>query len=130
MDILEILQQDYQKFPQDQTYSIYAEDVFFKDPMNKFRGIQRYQKMISFIETWFKNARLDLHDIQRSGDTITTHWTLSWITPLPWNPHIFIPGWSELKVNSEELISSHIDYWNCSRWDVVRQHLFPLQSLK
>jgi hypothetical protein len=130
MDIIEILKQDYQKFPHDQTYNIYAENVFFKDPMNQFRGIKRYQKMIDFIKNWFKNPHLDLHDIQRSDDTITTRWTLSWTTPLPWNPRISIPGWSELKINADELICAHIDYWNCSRLDVIRQHIFALQSLK
>lgn len=130
MDILEILKQDYQNFPKDQTYSLYAENVFFKDPMTQFNGVERYQKMIGFIKTWFKNPQLDLHAIERSGNTITTQWTLHWTTPLPWNPRISIPGWSELKLNSEGLICSHVDYWNCSRLDVIRQHIVSLQSLK
>ncbi|NES24384.1 MAG: DUF2358 domain-containing protein [Symploca sp. SIO3E6] len=124
MDILEILKQDYQRFPTDQTYSIYAKDVFFKDPLNQFRGIERYQKMIGFINNWFKAPKLELHQIERSGDTIETQWTLSWTTPLPWKPRIAIPGWSELKLNSEELIVSHIDYWHCSPFDVLKQHFF------
>ncbi len=125
MDIIEILKQDYQKFPLDQTYSIYAQDVFFKDPMNEFRGIERYQQMIGFIGTWFLNLKLDLHDIRRDGETIVTRWTLSWNTPLPWKPRISIPGWSELRLNADDLIVSHIDYWDCSRIDVLKQHLFP-----
>ncbi|NEP63792.1 MAG: DUF2358 domain-containing protein [Symploca sp. SIO2G7] len=124
MDILEILKQDYQRFPTDQTYSIYAKDVFFKDPLNQFRGIERYQKMIAFINNWFKAPKLELHQIERSGDIIETKWTLSWTTPLPWKPRIAIPGWSELKLNSEELIVSHIDYWYCSPFDVLKQHFF------
>jgi hypothetical protein len=92
MQIIEILKQDYQKFPNDQTYSIYAENVYFKDPMNQFRGIQRYQQMIGFIRTWFKELQLDLHDISQQEDAIATRWTLSWTTPLPWQPRISIPG--------------------------------------
>ena len=122
MDILQILQEDYQRFPVNQTYSIYAKDVYFKDPLNEFRGIDRYKQMIGFITTWFGDPKMDLHEITRSGDTIKTRWTLSWTTPVPWGPRIAIPGWSELKVNADELIVSHIDYWDCSRWDVVRQH--------
>jgi hypothetical protein len=34
-----------------------------------------------------------------------------------------IPGWSELRLNSQGLIVSHIDYWSCSRWDVLKQLL-------
>jgi len=122
MDIIQILKEDYQRFPVNQTYSIYAKDVYFKDPLNEFRGIERYKQMIGFIKTWFRDPKMDLHEITRSGDTIKTRWTLSWTTPLPWQPRIAIPGWSELKVNGDELIVSHIDYWDCSRWDVVRQH--------
>lgn len=124
MDIIEILRQDYQKFPLDQTYSIYAEDVYFQDPMNQFRGIKRYQQMIGFIRTWFIHPQLHLHEISRQEDVIETRWTLSWNTPLPWKPRISISGWSELKLNSDDLIVSHIDYWNCSRLDVLKQHLF------
>ncbi|MGQ4650390.1 DUF2358 domain-containing protein [Lyngbya aestuarii] len=120
-----IVKQDYQRFPTDQTYSIYAKDVFFKDPLNEFRGIDRYQQMISFIEQWFINLELDLHNISESGNTIETRWTLSWTTPLPWQPRISIPGWSELKLNPDGLVISHIDYWDISRLDVLKQHLFP-----
>ncbi len=135
MDIIEILKEDYQRFPVNQTYNIYAPDVYFQDPLNKFRGVKRYQdplnkfrgvkrykEMINFIQTWFLDPKMDLHNIQRLGDTIKTEWTLSWNTPLPWKPRISIPGWSELGLNSDGLIVSHIDYWNCSRLDVVKQH--------
>ncbi|MEH1944759.1 MAG: DUF2358 domain-containing protein [Nostoc sp.] len=122
MNIIEILKEDYQRFPVNQTYSIYAPDVYFQDPLNKFRGVKRYKAMIKFIQTWFLAPKMDLHNIQRLGDTIKTEWTLSWNTPLPWKPRISIPGWSELGLNSDGLIVSHVDYWNCSRLDVVKQH--------
>ncbi|MEH1840749.1 MAG: DUF2358 domain-containing protein [Nostoc sp.] len=124
MDIIEILKEDYQRFPVNQTYSIYDPDVYFQDPLNKFRGVKRYKAMINFIETLFLDPKMDLHNIQRLGDTIKTEWTLSWNTPLPWKPRISIPGWSELGLNSDGLIVSHVDYWNCSRLDVVKQHFF------
>ena len=122
MDILQILKDDYQRFPVEQTYSIYAQDVYFKDPTSEFRGVDRYKQTIAFIHAWFHHCRMDLHTIERSGDTIRTDWTLSWHTPLPWNPRITIPGWSELTLNAEGLIAAHIDYWHCSRLDVVKQH--------
>lgn len=130
MDIIQILKDDYQRFPENQTYSIYAEDVFFKDPLNKFNGLERYKLMIGFIKTWFMNVKMDLHDIRKSGDTIQLEWTLSWNTPLPWKPRIAIPGWSELKLNADGMIASHIDYWKCSRFDVLKQHLLPLKQGK
>ena len=123
MDIIQILRQDYQRFPDNQTYSIYASDVFFQDPLNRFRGIGRYKKMIGFIRTWFIAPKLDLHNICQTGDSIKTEWTLSWNTPVPWKPRIAIPGWSELRVNQQDIITSHVDFWKCSRLDVIKQHL-------
>ncbi|KYC36936.1 hypothetical protein WA1_45610 [Scytonema hofmannii PCC 7110] len=122
MEIIQILQQDYQRFPVNQTYDIYAEDVYFQDPLNKFHGIERYKQMIKFMGTWFLNIKMDLHAIYPVGDIIKTEWTLSWNTPLPWKPRIAISGWSELGLNSQGLIASHVDYWKCSRLDVLKQH--------
>jgi hypothetical protein len=122
MDILQALREDYARFPQNQTYSLYAEDVYFKDPMTEFRGRDRYQQMIGLMQTFFLNCRMDLHDIQQTGDTIQTEWTLNWNTPLPWKPRIAIAGWSELTLNADGLIVSHVDYWRCSKWDVLKQH--------
>lgn len=127
MTIIDILKQDYQQFPNNQTYSIYADNVYFEDPMNKFRGLKRYQQMIGFIKTWFLDIQLDLHNITQIDNNIETCWTLSWTTPLPWKPRISIPGRSELKLNSHNLIESHIDYWDCSRLDVVKQ-LFSMKN--
>lgn len=124
-DILTILKEDYQRFPEDQSYELYADDVYFKDPMNEFRGCDRYRQMIGFIKQWFTNPRLDLHNIQQTGRDIRTDWTLSWTTPLPWKPLIAIDGWSELRLNDDGLIESHIDYWHCSRLDVLKQHFKP-----
>jgi hypothetical protein len=129
MDIVQILREDYQRFPLNQTYSIYAEDVYFQDPLNRFQGVKRYREMIAFLEHWFADLKMDLHDIQQTGDLIKTEWTLSWRSPLPWQPQIAISGWSELQLNSAGLIMSHIDYWHCSRWDVLRQHFWTSTNL-
>ncbi|MDB9541022.1 DUF2358 domain-containing protein [Anabaenopsis tanganyikae CS-531] len=130
MDIIEILKQDYQRFPENQTYSIYAENVYFQDPLTKFRGVKRYEQMIKFIQKWFINPHMEVHKIQPLGDTIKTEWTLSWNTPVPWKPRIYISGWSELTLNSANLIISHIDYWHCSPIDVIKQHFYLSPAVK
>ena len=122
MDIVTILRQDYAKFPLDQNYDIYAEDVYFQDPLSQFRGLQRYRQTIAFIEKWFKNPHLESYEINRVGQSIGTRWSLSWNTPLPWQPRIEITGTSELLLDDRELIISHIDYWDCSPFDVLKQH--------
>jgi len=128
-NILDIIQADYAKFPEAQTYSIYSEDVYFKDPVYKFQGIKQYQKMIGFITFWFKNLKLDLHDIARTENLVKTRWTMSWDAPLPWKPRISVTGWSDLTVDKfagesgdRELIISHVDYWECTKVDVIKQH--------
>lgn len=124
MNLLERLRQDYQRFPKDQSYDLYAEDVYFKDPLSEFRGVGRYRQMIGFFERWFGNVQLDLHAIdQAAADLIRTRWTLSWTAPVPWRPRMSISGWSELRINDAGLICSHIDYWDCSRLSVLGQLL-------
>lgn len=120
--IIERLKADYQQFPENQSYNLYTEDVYFRDPLNQFRGRDRFENTINFIRTWFRDVRLDLHAIARQGDTIHTDWTLNFTSPVPWQPRIVIPGRSELKLNSAGKIISHIDYWHCSRWSVLQQH--------
>jgi hypothetical protein len=122
MDIITILRQDYAKFPLDQSYEIYDEDVYFQDPLTRFRGLARYRKTIEFIKTWFEHPHLEMYEIDRVERLITTHWVLSWNTPLPWHPRIEIPGKSELLLNDADLIISHIDYWDRSPLDVLKQH--------
>jgi Uncharacterized conserved protein (DUF2358) len=122
MDIITILRADYAKFPIDQNYKIYAEDVYFQDPLTRFRGLKRYQKTIEFIKKWFKDPQLELDRIDRIEQLITTRWSLSWNTPLPWYPRIEITGRSEMSLNDRDLIISHIDYWDCAPLDVFKQH--------
>jgi hypothetical protein len=122
MDILDQIRLDYQRFPHDQSYHLYAEDVYFQDPLNRFRGIDRYQRMIGFISRWFKEIDLQLHAIDYVSPTqINTRWTLSWVAPVPWQPPMSIPGRSELGLGADGTIVSHIDYWDCSRLAVLKQ---------
>ena len=127
-NIIEILKADYQRFPLEQTYSIYALDVYFQDPVFKFRGLELYKWMIKFIHIFFTNLQMDLHHIEQDQNMIKTEWTLSWNASLPWKPRISISGWTQLGLNNQGLISSHIDYWHCSRLDVLKQHLFSVNK--
>lgn len=120
--ILEQLKEDYSRFPENQTYSLYAPDVQFKDPLNEFSGVEKYKKMISFLSGFFRDIDMELHSIEQTTPSlITLHWTLNMTAPAPWSPRLSIPGRSELGLNQNNLIGSHVDYWNCSRLDVLRQ---------
>jgi hypothetical protein len=123
MNLLDALKADYAKFPKDQSYDLYAPDVLFKDPLTSFRGVQRYRQMIHFIECWFVDVHMELHDLQQVDNQIQTRWSLHWIAPVPWKPQMCISGRSELILNEAGLIQSHVDYWDCSRWNVLQQLL-------
>jgi len=120
--IIEQLKADYARFPEAQTYSLYAKNVQFKDPMNAFSGVEKYQKMIGFLSRFFKDVQMELHSIEQTTPSlITTQWTLNMTAPAPWSPRLSIPGRSELGINSQNLVNSHVDYWSCSRWAVLKQ---------
>lgn len=128
MDILATLEQDYARFPEDQSFDLYAEDVYFQDPLNEFRGVQRYREMIGFIQKWFINTHMQVHGLEQRGNTIHSRWTLYWQAPLPWKPQMAIPGRSQLQLNDAGLVCSHIDSWDCSRLAVLKQLFFPVAS--
>lgn len=122
LEVIEQVKVDYDRFPKDQSYELYADGVYFQDPMNEFHGVERYKRMIGFIEQWFGDIELQLHTVEQPNhDTAITRWTLNFTAPTPWKPRISIPGWSKLQINDAGLICSHIDYWDCSRWDVAKQ---------
>ncbi len=123
-DLIAILKEDYARFPQNQTYDIYADEVYFKDPLNEFRGVKRYRSMIAFLDRFFSNIEMEVHNLTQEEVTIKTEWTLNMTPPLPWKPRLSIPGWSELIINEQNLIVSHIDYWQISPWQVLSQNFF------
>jgi len=120
--LVDILKEDYARFPENQTFDIYADDVYFKDPLNEFRGVKKYQAMIKFLGTFFGNVQMDVHNVSQQEQLIKSEWTLNMTSPLPWKPRLSIPGWSELGINQDHKIASHIDYWHISPWSVLRQN--------
>ena len=121
-DLIPILKADYQRFPENQTFAIYAEDVYFKDPLNEFRGVKKYRAMIGFLSKFFSNIEMEVHNVTQTGTIIKTEWTLNMTSPLPWKPRLAIPGWSDLEVGKDNTIVSHIDRWHISPWNVLRQN--------
>ncbi|QFZ91047.2 DUF2358 domain-containing protein [Synechococcus elongatus] len=122
-DLLETLRQDYARFPKDQSFEVYDPDVFFQDPLTRFQGRDRYQKMIAFIDRWFLDPQLTLHDIHPTETGLESRWTLSWTSPWPWRPRSQISGRTLFELTAEGTIRSHRDYWDCSPWAVLRQQL-------
>ncbi len=121
ISLLDRIRADYARFPDNQDYDLYAEDVEFRDPLNRFRGRDRYRANIGFIARWFRDIDLQLHDLGREGDILHTRWTLSFTSPLPWRPRTVIHGHTEMSLNAEGLIARHIDTWETPPLAVLRQ---------
>ena len=120
--VIEQLKADYERFPKNQTYGLYADNVTFKDPLNSFSGVKKYREMIGFLSRFFRDIEMELHSIEKAQpDLVATEWTLNMTPPVPWASQLSIPGRSELKLNAQQLIESHVDYWHCSRLAVLKQ---------
>lgn len=107
--------------PESQTQNetqIYSPDVTFEDPLNKFRGLKRYESNIAFLKNSpvFSKTTLTLHNLayhSTKPDTIRTRWTLSMRANLPWRPVISFTGQSDYVVDlASSTVTRHIDYWD------------------
>jgi hypothetical protein len=71
-------------------WNLYAEEVLFIDPLNKFQGIQKYKDNIQMLKgsALFTGARMDLHDARVIDyATVVTTWTLAMtFKAFPWQP--------------------------------------------
>uniref|UniRef100_A0A7S2NPD6 SOUL heme-binding protein n=1 Tax=Cyanoptyche gloeocystis TaxID=77922 RepID=A0A7S2NPD6_9EUKA len=98
-------------------YSIYAKTVHFQDPLNDFVGIDKYRGNISFLQTFFKDSKLDLHGIalgkyKDGRDMVISRWTLAMTAPLPWSPRLAFTGTSEYVLDDSGAVVEHVDKWD------------------
>lgn len=115
-------------FEQDLTYDIYTPDIFFKDPVNTFKGkfnyriifwTLRFHSRLFFTELYF-----DLHDVrQHTPDQIRADWTVRGKLRLPWPTQMLFNGFSIYKLTPDARIYEHIDTWDRSPAAVLRQFL-------
>jgi len=81
-ELITTLQQDLPTlFEQDISYGIYTDDIYFRDPVNKFKGKFNYRLIFWTLrfhaQLFFTQIAFDLHDVSRSSDdTILATWTV------------------------------------------------------
>lgn len=120
-------------FERDLSYDIYSQDIFFRDPVNTFKGkfnyriifwTLRFHGRLFFTELWF-----DLHQVEATDwNTIRADWTVRGTLRLPWKANLLFNGFSIYKFNEQGLIREHIDTWDRSPGDILRQFL-PARSV-
>ncbi len=125
--VLETLQTELPGlFETDLSYDIYTKDIYFRDPVNTFKGKFNYRIIFWTLrfhgQLFFTSLYFDLHDItQTASDTILANWTVRGTLRVPWKALIFFNGYSTYKLTSEGLIYEHIDIWDRQPSEILKQ---------
>ena len=125
--LITTLQQDLPTlFEQDISYEIYTNDIYFRDPVNKFKGKFNYRLIFWTLrfhgQLFFTQIAFDLHDVSESdNDTILATWTVRGVLRVPWQAKLLFNGYSTYKLNADGLIYEHIDTWDRKPGDILQQ---------
>lgn len=120
-------------FERDLSYDIYSQDIFFRDPVNTFKGKFNYRIIFWTLRfhgrLFFTELFFDLHQVEAvDWNTIRADWTVRGTLRLPWKANLLFNGFSTYKFNEQGLIHEHIDTWDRSPGDILRQFL-PTRSV-
>jgi len=125
--IITTLKQDLPTlFEKDISYEIYAEDIYFRDPVNTFKGKFNYRIIFWTLRfharLFFTQIFFDLHEVHQSAeDTILAKWTVRGVLRVPWQANLIFNGDSTYKLNPDLLIFEHIDRWDRKPGEILRQ---------
>ncbi|MFB2875633.1 DUF2358 domain-containing protein [Floridanema aerugineum] len=127
--VITILEKDLPTlFEKDISYNIYTKDIYFQDPVNKFKGKFNYRIIFWTLrfhgKLFFTELYFDLHDVKQTAeDIILANWTVRGKLRLPWKANIFFNGYSTYKLTKEGLIYEHIDTWDRQPSEILKQFL-------
>lgn len=113
-------------FEQDISYDIYTQDIFFKDPVNQFKGKLSYRIIFWTLRfhggLFFTDLHFDLHDVRVEDElVIRADWTVRGTLRLPWRPQLYFNGYSLYTLNTGGQIYDHRDTWDRSPGAILRQ---------
>ncbi|XWK91440.1 MAG: DUF2358 domain-containing protein [Phormidium sp.] len=127
--VITTLEQDLPTlFEKDISYDIYTKDIYFQDPVNKFKGKFNYRIIFWTLrfhgKLFFTELYFDLHDVKQTAeDIILANWTVRGKLRLPWKANIFFNGYSTYKLTKSGLIYEHIDTWDRQPSEILKQFL-------
>jgi hypothetical protein len=125
--VIETLRKDLPTlFEKDISYEIYTPDIYFKDPVNQFKGKFNYRIIFWTLrfhaQLFFTEIYFDLHDVNQIGeDIIKVDWTVRGTLRVPWKARVFFNGDSTYKLTKEGLIYNHLDTWDRKPSEILRQ---------
>ncbi len=115
---IETLQKDLPTlFERDISYDIYTKDIYFQDPVNRFKGKFNYRIIFWTLrfhaQLFFTEIYFDVHDVnQTAEDIIKVNWTVRGTLRVPWKARVFFNGDSTYKLTKDALIYNHLDTWD------------------
>ncbi|MCC5635124.1 DUF2358 domain-containing protein [Nostoc sp. CHAB 5844] len=127
--VIQTLKQDLPTlFEKDISYDIYTQNIYFQDPVNKFKYKFNYRIIFWTLrfhaQLFFTQIAFDLHEVYQSAeDTILAKWSVRGVLRVPWKAKIFFNGYSTYKFNSDNLIYEHIDTWDRKPSEILKQFI-------
>ena len=125
--VVETLKKDLPTlFEKDISYDIYTQDIYFQDPVNKFKGKTNYHIIFWTLrfhaQLFFTKIYFDLHDVsQTASDTILAKWTVRGVLRVPWKARVFFNGDSTYTLTQDALIYNHRDTWDRKPSEILKQ---------
>jgi hypothetical protein len=125
--VIQTLKQDLPTlFEKDISYDIYTRDIFFKDPVNTFKGKFNYRIIFWTLrfhgKLFFTELFFDLHNVDSSNESsILAEWTVRGTLRFPRNPQLLFNGTSTYQLTPEGLIYNHIDTWDRPPGEILKQ---------
>jgi hypothetical protein len=125
--VIKTLKQDLPTlFEQDISYDIYTKDIYFRDPVNTFKGKFNYRIIFWTLRfharLFFTQIFFDVHEVNQSDEeTILAKWTVRGVLRVPWKARLFFNGYSTYKFNADNLIFEHIDTWDRKPGEILAQ---------
>ncbi|NEO90426.1 MAG: DUF2358 domain-containing protein [Moorea sp. SIO3G5] len=125
--VIQTLKQDIPTlFEKEISYNIYTNDIYFQDPISRFKG--KFNYLIIFWtlrfhpRLFFTTIYFDIHDIsQTDKKVITANWKVRSTLPVPWKAHVFFNGSSSYLLTKDGLSSNHLDTWDRKPSEILKQ---------
>ena len=84
-------------------------DIVFVDPFNNVRGVNNFKKIFYHMLDNVKQPRFIIIDYAQKKDQIFLKWKMSFYA---FNALQMIDGMSDITLNKEGRVQSHLDYWD------------------
>lgn len=88
---------------------LYADDVFFRDPMQQAKGLSAFLGVNERMGKGAKQVRFTVHDSTGDDALFYLHWRMRFVPRL--GPALSVEGVSRIRAEGRRVIE-HVDYWD------------------